>query len=418
MAAEYGTSINTAALKALNQGLGLADATVLHHDLEVECPLAGFAVDGRFAKLHCLPMSIPFSERKTPWRGPLDLVTGCYPAFLFGGGLGRWLPVFHFHEATPAGLEPYLRFLAENGYRTVTSEAIAAYVRQGTHPGPRSVALCFDDAWASLWTVAAPLLRRYGLQAITYVSPARVPDLPAPRPTLESPEGAPAGVDESPVPFATWGEIRALHTSGTLDVQAHTLRHAMIFADAVITGFVTPGFSRHPHLYPWADTGAGERFLTADDLGAPLYTQRSRYSDALRYDNPAAFEACTRHVRERGGAEFFMQPGWAAELRRIAAGCRGRQETPAQRDAAILEDLAAARNQLNTALGGDSVRHMCFPWAIASKPGALSAERAGYVTAFGDRLFGGRSVRPGDPPYRLMRLKHQHLLRLPRKAAI
>jgi hypothetical protein len=363
-------------------------------------------------------MAIPFSERKTPWRGPLDLLTGCYPAFLFGGGLGRWLPVFHFHEATPAGLEPHLRFLVENGYRTVTSEAIAAYVRKGVHPGPRSVALCFDDAWASLWTVAAPLLRRYGLQAITYVSPARVPDLPAPRPTLESPEGPPAGVDESPVPFATWAELRALRASGTLDVQAHTLRHAMVFADSGIVGFVTPGFSRHPHLYPWTDTGASERFLTSADLGTPLYTQRSRYSDALRYDNPAAFEACTRHVRERGGAEFFKQPGWADELRRIAAGCRGRQETPEQRDAAILEDLAAAREQLDAALGGDTVRHMCFPWAIAGKSGERAAERAGYVTAFGDRLFGGRSVQPGDPPYRLMRLKHPHLLRLPRKVAV
>lgn len=359
---------------------------------------------------------IPFSERNTPLRGVLDLATGCYPAFLFGGGLGRWLPVFHFHEATPQGLEPYLRYLAENGYRTVTSEAIAAYVRRGVHPGPRSVALCFDDAWASLWTVAVPLLRKHGLQAITYVSPARVPDLPSPRPTLESPEGAPAGVDDSPTPFAAWCELKSMLSSGVIDVQAHTLGHTMVFADDAIGGFVQPGFSRHPHLYPSVETGAGERYLTPADLGAPLYTQRSRYSTALRYDNPAAFEACTRHVREQGGAGFFRQPGWERVLRELAGASPGHQETPARRDAAILADLASAREQLNAKLGTDTVRHMCFPWAIASTPGEVAAEKAGYITAFGDRLFGGRSVRPGDPPYRLMRLKHQHLLRLPRRA--
>ena len=358
---------------------------------------------------------IPFSERNTPWRGGLDLVTGCYPAFLFGGSLGRWLPVFHFHEATVAGLEPYLQYRVENGYRTVTSEAIAAYVRKGIHPGSKSVALCFDDAWASLWTVAAPLLRKHGLQAITYVSPARNPDGECLRPTIESPEGAPADVDSSDAPFASWLELRTLHKVGVIDIQAHTLGHTMIYSDSVIGGFVTPGFLRHPHLYPLVDTGTGERYLTPADLGAPLYTQRSRYSDALRYDNPDAFAACVRQVRENGGAAFFVRPDWAASLRKLAESFAGRQETLSQRDTAIFDDLSSARWQLNIQLNTDTVRHMCFPWAIASKPGEIAAEKAGYVTAFGDRLFGRRAVRAGDPPYRLMRLKHQHIYCLPGK---
>lgn len=358
---------------------------------------------------------IPFSERNTPWRGVLDLATGCYPAFLFGGSLGRWLPVFHFHEAFVGHLEPYLVYLAENGYKTVTSEAISAYVRRGIHPGSKSVVLCFDDAWASLWTVAAPLLRKYGLHAITYVSPARVPELAAPRSTLESPGGAPVDVDESDTPFAAWCELRALHASGTVDVQAHTLRHTMVFSDAVIGGFVKPGFVRHPHLYPLLDSGVGERYLTPADLGAPLYTQRSRYSDAFRHDNPGAFQACTRHVRENGGAEFFERPNWEAELTKLAGAYEGARERVGQRDEAIYEELRAAREQLNTRLGTNTIRHMCFPWAVAGTSAVRLAPKAGYETAFGDRLFGGRSVKPGDPPYRLMRLKHQHLYCLPGK---
>lgn len=358
---------------------------------------------------------IPFTERNTPWRGVLDLATGGYPGFLFGGGLGRWLPVFHFHEAVPGQLDPFLEYLAENGYKTVTSDAIAATVRRGLHPGPKSVALCFDDAWASHWTVAAPLLRKFGFQAITYVSPARVPDLAEPRPTLESPQGPPPGVDESDVPFSAWCELKALHAKGTMDIQAHSLRHTMVFSDPVIEGFVKPGFTRHPHLYPLFDSGEGERYLAQGDWGAPLYTQRSRYSAALRYDNPEAFQACTRHVRENGGERFFDRPDWESELRKLAGRFIGRQETPVERDAAILEDLAAAREQLNAKLNTNTVRHMCFPWAIASKPGEIAAEKAGYETAFGDRLFGGRSVKPFDPPYRLMRLKHEHLYCLPGK---
>ena len=345
---------------------------------------------------------IPFEETNSPLRGILDLAGFCYPRFLFGGSLGRWLPVFHFHEVTPARLEPYLSYLSGNGYRTVTSDAIARYVRDGVHPGPRSVALCFDDAWASLCTVAEPLLRRYGFQAIAYVSPARVPDV-----------GTVAPASEMNEPFATWEVLRTLQASGTVDIQAHSLRHAMVFCDHECTGFVTPETVRHIHLYPWVVTGAGDRFLSPGDLGAPLHLQRSRYSDAHRFDNPGAFEACTKLVREQGGEEYFERPDWELELRRLAQSSSGIRETSAQRDAAIREDLAAARETLNAKLGTNTVRHMCFPWAVAGSVALRAAAEAGYETAFADRLFGTRAVRAGDPPYRLMRLKHEYIFCLP-----
>src|SRR5206468_6389380 len=118
--------------------------------------------------------TVPFSERGGKARGCLDLVSGRYPALVFGGSLGTLLPVFHFHEVTREELEPRLRHLADNGYRSVTSEDIAAYVRRDTPLPPRAVGLCFDDAWKSLSTVAAPLLAQYGLRAITYAIPARI----------------------------------------------------------------------------------------------------------------------------------------------------------------------------------------------------------------------------------------------------
>ena len=358
---------------------------------------------------------LPFAESKSPWRGVLDLATGCYPPFLFGCGLGRWLPVFHFHEARPDALRPYFAYLADNGYRTVTSEAIAAFVRRGVHPGPRTVALCFDDAWASLWIVAAPLLRRHGFQAIAYASPAHVPATATPRPQWDEASSAPPpDLDRSDRPFATWPELRALHASDLVDIQAHSWRHATVFCDSAPIDFVRPGYQPHPHLYPWADTPSGERFVTAADLGAPLYPVRSRLSDALRFRHPAAFDAGVRHVRGNGGAAFFEQPGWRADLQAStrAAG-EGRFETDAERDAAIREDMGRARTILNAELRTDTVRHMCFPFAVAGDAAERIARDVGYETAFADRLFGARSVRAGDNPYRLMRLKHQYLFCLP-----
>ena len=80
---------------------------------------------------------MPFAERGVALRGLLDLATGCYPAFLFGGSLRGVLPVFHFHEVTREGLEPRLQYLAENDYRTVTCDEVARLVVNGVDPGPR-----------------------------------------------------------------------------------------------------------------------------------------------------------------------------------------------------------------------------------------------------------------------------------------
>jgi len=356
---------------------------------------------------------IPWTERKTRWRGALDLLSGAYPAFVFGAPVGRQVPVFHFHEVTAACLEPYLRYLDENGYRTVTADAVARWVRSGSHPGPRSVALCFDDAWASVWTVAAPLLRRYGFQAITFAIPGRVQDAAAVRPTLDDPAGAPPQADTSDVPFATWPELRALHDSGVVDVQAHTFAHAVVACDPGITGFVVPGYAPHIHMRPGLAGPPQARFLGAADLGAPLHPVRSRMSDALRYDDTEAREACMAHVRQQGGPAFFERAGWEAELRALAAAHPGRLESEAEREAAILEDLTAARDILNAQLRTTVVRHLCFPWAVAGKVAEACAQKAGYETAYADALWGRHAARAGGAPYRIMRLKHKFIHCLP-----
>src|SRR4051794_12035401 len=180
-----------------------------------------------------VPTGAPFEERGGRLRGALDLLAGRYPAFLFGRDVGKFLPVFHFHETTADALEPAFAYLRENDYHTVGSDDAAALVRERRHPGIRSVMIAFDDAWASLWLVVGPLLRRYGLRAVTYAIPGRIADAAAVRPTLdEGPVDADAA-DRAAQPFVTWPELRSLSSSGLVDVQSHTWSHSMIFSDDV-----------------------------------------------------------------------------------------------------------------------------------------------------------------------------------------
>lgn len=359
---------------------------------------------------------IPLAERKSPWRGVIDLAKRAYPGFVFGGPVSPdILPVFHFHEVTRDQLEPALAYLRSNGYRTVSADDVARFVRDGIHPGEKTVALTFDDAWASAWSVATPLLRRHQLTAILFVAPGRVPADDVMRTTLDDPDGAPAGIDRSAIPFATWPELRAMQGTGLWDIQAHSYAHAMVFCDKAITGFVAPGYAPHLHEAPNVGTATAPQFVSANDLGTPLHAVRSRMSDALRYDNPDARQACQEIALAGGGPAFFEDPDWQTKLKRAARKTKGRFETPAERDAAIREDLVAARETLNARLRIHSVNHLCFPWTISGAAAEAIAAEAGYASAYADTLGALHAPHRGTNPHRLMRLKNKFIFSLPGK---
>ena len=343
--------------------------------------------------------TVPFSERGGKARGCLDLVSGRFPAFVFGGRLGPLLPVFHFHEVTREELEPKLRHLAENGYRSVISDEIAAYVRGELTLPIRAVGLCFDDAWKSVATVATPLLKQYGLRAITYAIPARITE---------------HGDGDSP--FVTWSELSAIQASGVIDVQSHTDSHSRIFTSSKVEDFVQPGYAATPLLNrPQLSAPPALAFVTPADLGAPLYGMRSRMSDGRRaLVSGEAHVKCVELVAREGGAPFFARPDWRARLSAIvAAAAAAASESRDDQSRAIEDELAGSRSVLNDRLRIQSVAHICLPWGVSGAHTEAMLKRTGYQSAFANRLRGQHAVRPGDDPYWLKRLPNHYITRLP-----
>jgi hypothetical protein len=340
---------------------------------------------------------VPFAERGGRLRGVLDLATGCYPAFLFGGSVGSLVPAFHFHDVTREWLEPRLQFLVDNGYRTVSCDEIARLVIDGTRLEPRSVALTFDDAWESVWSVALPLLKQYGLRAILFAIPARIGETPG----------------ESP--FVTWTQIREIHASGVFDVQSHTRSHAMIFGGDEVVDFVRPGFEREPLLNRPITTMDGRVDTVGPDaLGTPLYVRRSRMSDARRYvADEGVADRCRRHVAQHGGPRFFERPDWRRELQAVGTGGRGAFESDSARSTAIRDELANGRALLNDKLGTNTVKHAAMPWGISGALTRQALEATGHVTAFAERPLRRRAIRAGDDRFQLMRLNGRFLTCLP-----
>lgn len=355
----------------------------------------------------------PFAERGGAVRGLLDLATGCYPPFLFGGSIGRMLPVFHFHDVTRDAFERQLQYLTDNGYRTVTTDEISRLVVSAIDPGPRAVALTFDDAWRSVWTVAMPLLRRAGLRATVFAIPGRVSDAATVRPTID--DNVAGDSADAGSPFATWPELRAMHRSGVIDVQSHTCTHAMIFSDDRLGDFVTPAYAQLPMLNrPMIGVNGAISFVEPDALGTPLYTGRSRMSDARRFlPDSGAAETCREHVARHGGAAFFARPGWRRELEALSEPRRGVFEDDETRTKWIQSELVNGRELLNQGLGTTDVRHVALPWGVAGDITRRALKLTGHATAFAQRPFERLGVRAGDDRYELTRLNGRFITCLP-----
>lgn len=359
---------------------------------------------------------IPWTERNSRWRAFLDVPAGCYPRFVYGGRLHRKvLPVFHFHEATPGQLEPYLRHLHENGYRTLRVGEWLPVVQGEVDVPERSVVLCFDDAWSSVWSVVAPCLRKYGMHAVTFAIPGRVSAVGRLRPTMEDQPDREKYGDDSNEPFASWAELEFLDREGVIEVEAHTYAHAQVAASSALEGVWTAAALRELPLLsrPVVEGETGVRPYDDREAGFPRWITRSRMSD-VRAWQPT--EDGLREFVELFRKEFSdiekVDPVEVGRFLKKTPSVEGRMETEEQRRAAIHRDLWLCKETLEERLGRPS-RVLCFPWGIAGEVAEREAGVLGFRAAFADRLWGKRYLYRKADPFRLMRLKHQWLTRLP-----
>ena len=346
-------------------------------------------------------------QAREVWEVPRDLLLRRYPPFVTGGPLPRGhVPVFVFHGLEPESFGRKVRYLADNGYRTLTATEYLD-VLGGSVPAPeRAVVLTFDDGRASLATVGAPLLARHGMTGIVFLVPGRTPS-----------QAPPADAVHSGTALLTWEQVESLSASGTFDFQSHTLNHSRIHVSHTVAGFMTP-WTRHGYAaFDVPLVEAGGRDLLAEDvpLGTPLLRSEPRTSEALRFhEQPEPRQACIDAVAAGGGEAFFARPGWERDLRRIAAGrpWPGRLESPADREAAIRRELAESRTLIERHTGRPVV-HLCYPWHASGPTARRLAREAGYRTAFCGKVPGVPITPPGGDPHAIARIGEDYVELLP-----
>ena len=130
--------------------------------------------------------------------------------------LTHHLPVLEYHRigeprpdhvptVSTHSFERQMAWLARWRYRVMALDDVAQAMERGA-PVPRwSAVITFDDGYEDNYTVAWPILKRFGFPAIVFVTPTEV--------------GLPG--------FATWEQLARMAADG-FAVGSHTMHHAYI----------------------------------------------------------------------------------------------------------------------------------------------------------------------------------------------
>jgi len=130
------------------------------------------------------------------------------------------LPVIMYHDilksrsnlytVTPKAFERDLKWLHDNGYRTVGIRDIVNYVEKGKRLPKKPVMLTFDDGRYNNVFYGEPILEKYGMKAVMFV----VGEF--------SDASDKEGVQNPNYSSVTWDEQRRMVKSGLWEIQSHT----------------------------------------------------------------------------------------------------------------------------------------------------------------------------------------------------
>jgi hypothetical protein len=290
------------------------------------------------------------------------------------------VPAYFHHQIDAREFTKICREITQRGFQTLKFSQLL----DGSPIDGSALLLTMDDGWSSVWSVAFPIAKRYGIHFTLFVVPDLMEITSECRPTLY--DGLdPASLvmrDMGPRRWLTWGEIWAMHASGLVDVQSHSMNHGVVFSSNSCKGFCT---SNGP--FPLYGMAPLVNHISGKDIaemhpapGAPLYSLSPALAASRRFiQEPDIRERCVELVRKNGGEKFFASDDWRAKLLEVVKhGGNGQWETKEERRERFRSDLFQSRLTIESRIPGANVRVLATPWAAMHPELPAIARETGY----------------------------------------
>ena len=251
------------------------------------------------------------------------------------------------------GLDAYLKVFKRWKYQMISMDDFL----DGNYDKDRNfIVLTFDDGYKDNYTVALPILRKYGARATIFVNPAYT--------STKS--------DDSDWGFMTWEEIQMAEASGVFDIQAHTMTHEFIFTSDKVIDYYTPDKFRKYYwlawmLYPESPNpwnSKANEYKSMIPVGYPIFEYERRISSR-------------KFVPSQEYVDFLIEGYQNGTMNTAFSGNRGVFESEEEYERYVRWEIEECKAQLEEKLG-KTIHTLCFPGGGYTEFALDVAKNCGY----------------------------------------
>ncbi len=205
-----------------------------------------------------------------------------------------------FLSTSVSSFENTLKYLKKHNYQTLTLKELYEWKKKGVKDNIKRVLIHFDDGFLDNYTVAYPLLKKYGFKATVFVSPEFVD----PRPIVRELQYENI-INNKPVDiknvwgYMSWEELKKVDSEGVIDVQAHAMTHTWYPSEPTFADWHHAGdsyywlfWNRYPEIKPFWLTEYDE---TAVEFGTPVFKYAKSISGKKFIPHPHVEEFCKEY---------------------------------------------------------------------------------------------------------------------------
>jgi peptidoglycan/xylan/chitin deacetylase (PgdA/CDA1 family) len=313
--------------------------------------------------------------------------------------------------------EKQLSWLKRKGYQSISLQHLYEYMNEKCNLPKNPIVLTFDDGYLDNWVFAYPLLKKYGFNAIIYISPEFADPRNIIRKNLND-----TWANEIPFEqletqgYLSWAEMKEMEKEGVVDIQSHTMSHTWYPISNTIIDFRHPGDS-----YIWMswnknpDTKYVLQYesLNQESYGLPVY-EHGRALGIKRYFNDTTLdEYILRYVQKKDLKIFFNSSDWKGGLFKVVNrfqldnSLQGREETREEYLQRVNYELSKSKEIIERKLD-KTVNFLCWPGGAVTNDALKIAKEVGYLSStIGKDKHSERNVlrnRYGEDPSRINRI--------------
>ena len=351
-----------------------------------------------------------------------------YPKFVYSKNNNLVLdgiPVFVYHTIDPELFEAHLKYLDDNGYKTLTIHEFYELITENkSNEDKKLVLLTIDDARSSVWRFAYPLLAKYKMHATVFIIPGITETTDSCRFNLNDYWNSNCSVEDiykiDPIDnfLCTWNEIKEMYNSGFVNIESHTLFHKEVFINTNIVEFIetdTPFLKYNFKGSPYYKLNNIQKQLVLSDfVGLPVFETVPLMLGGSRIEVTKEFLTTCKDIFNR--AKKNRDINWKRKISDFVKKEANNKKFIFYLENSVkdvYEDLKLAREKIQKHLDNDAGNHLCLPWTRGSDKTVEICKELGIKSCFWGVLDGKKINKSGDDPYFISRIKNDFIFRLP-----